>query len=49
MSADSACVVFNSFAEAAPKDAQDAWMDEERRALNSHIRDPSTMDIFQHR
>ena len=49
MSADSARTVFNSFVGAAPKDAQDAWMDEERRTLNSRVRDPSTMDIFQHR
>ena len=43
----SAKVAFDKLDDAMLKEYKETWLEEERRALNQRVSDPSVMDMFQ--
>ena len=43
----SAEAVFDKLDDAVPKEYKETWLEEERRALNQRVSDPSVMDMYQ--
>ena len=43
----SAEAVFDKLDDAVLKEYKETWLEEERRALNQRVSDPSVMDMFQ--